>query len=330
MTVDTRAAIRLLEEGKVVGMPTETVYGLAARIDRPAGIESIFAVKERPFFDPLIVHVADVAQAKKLAAEWGPIADALAAAFWPGPLTLVMPKKPQVDSMITSGLESVGLRCPAHALAREIILSAGPVAAPSANKFGRTSPTRAQDVEDEFNGQVAVVDGGACDVGVESSIVAIDGESVRMLRPGSVLPSSIKSALAKAGVKYQWLEEAAARKVASPGAMAHHYMPAIPLVILKRDFSGAELESRLRDAFRQMPSEIEGVKLIRPKGFTRLSTIAISADARVAAREFYAKLREHTRSNPELLVIRWRDEWDLEEWSPIVDRMKKAASFILD
>lgn len=330
MIIDTREAVRLLDEGSIVGLPTETVYGLAARIDRPTGIAAIFATKERPFFDPLIVHVADVAQARALATGWGPLVQALADTFWPGPLTLVLPKTARVDAMITSGLESVGLRCPAHPVARELIRAAGPLAAPSANKFGRTSPTRAGDVEDEFGGAVGVVDGGPCDVGVESSIVAIDGEGLRLLRPGSVLPSAIEAALRKAGLKFTWLDGGGARRIAAPGNMIHHYMPAIPLVILRRDFSSIELTTRLTEAFARMPVEVEGVKLIRPRAFARLSEIVLAGDPRVAARELYAKLREHARGNPDLLFLRWRDEWSGEEWSPIVDRMKKAASFVLD
>lgn len=330
MIVDVQTAIRLLEQGQTVGIPTETVYGLAARIDRPGGVAGIFSVKERPFFDPLIVHVADVTQSKTLVSEWGPIADALAHAFWPGPLTLVQPKHARVDAMITSGLETVGLRCPAHPLARALIEGAGPLAAPSANKFGRTSPTRAHDVEREFAGAVAVVDGGPCDVGVESTIVAIEGEQVRLLRPGSVLPSQIKSALAKAGAKFTWVEKDAAAKIAAPGNMIHHYMPSIPLVILKRVFAPDELEVRLRAAFARMPTELEGVKLTRPVGFGKRALIGLADDPRVAAREFYAKLREYADQRPDLLVLEWREEWDEEAWSPIVDRMKKAASFILD
>ncbi|HRO65991.1 MAG TPA: L-threonylcarbamoyladenylate synthase, partial [Pseudobdellovibrionaceae bacterium] len=142
--IDLEKAVDLLSKEGVVGMPTETVYGLAARIDRPEGIRRIFSTKERPFFDPLIVHVSSFNQAKTLTTRWSKAAAVLAETFWPGPLTLVLPKADQVNPLITSGLESVGLRMPKHPLALQLITRADcPLAAPSANKFGRTSLTAA-------------------------------------------------------------------------------------------------------------------------------------------------------------------------------------------
>jgi L-threonylcarbamoyladenylate synthase len=166
-------AVEKLINGEVVGIPTETVYGLGAVISKSDAIKKIFTTKERPFFDPLIVHVSGVEQAKELSLDWSAAADILAQEFWPGPLTLVLPKK-NVSDLITSGLQTVGVRCPDHKIALEIIEKVGePIAAPSANRFGKTSPTCKKHVLEEFNDAVFVVDGGDCSVGIESTIISV-------------------------------------------------------------------------------------------------------------------------------------------------------------
>ena len=155
--VDLSLAANQLEQSDVVAFPTETVYGLGARIDRPEGLKKIFAIKQRPFFDPLIVHASSTEQAKTCFKEWHAMADHLAKSFWPGPLTLVMPKSELISDMITSGLDSVGVRIPNHNLALQLINAVGvPLAAPSANKFGKTSPTKAEHVKKEFGDSVLV------------------------------------------------------------------------------------------------------------------------------------------------------------------------------
>ncbi|HEY8965072.1 MAG TPA: L-threonylcarbamoyladenylate synthase, partial [Candidatus Methylacidiphilales bacterium] len=169
-------AAALLREGSLVGLPTETVYGLAANALDAAAAARIFEAKARPFFDPLIVHVPGLAEAEGLVAEggWNEAARRLAEAFWPGPLTLVLPKRPEVPDLVTSGLPHVALRAPAHPVAQAVLKASGlPLAAPSANRFGRISPTTAQAVAEELGAAVPLVlDGGACAVGVESTILA--------------------------------------------------------------------------------------------------------------------------------------------------------------
>ena len=186
---DLEKAKNLLLAGEVVAIPTETVYGLAADISNEDAIRKVFSLKERPFFDPLIVHVASLKQAKALTTEWGPLTDFLARYFWPGPLTLILPKAESVNSLITSGLETLAIRFPNHPAAIQLITQVGPLAAPSANKFGQTSPTEAHHVRKEFRSvDVFVVDGGPCEIGIESTVLEVGSnqDSVSILRPGRI------------------------------------------------------------------------------------------------------------------------------------------------
>ncbi|NDF16271.1 threonylcarbamoyl-AMP synthase, partial [bacterium] len=203
-----RAKARL-EGGGVVALPTETVYGLAASIRSEEGIKKIFAIKERPFFDPLIVHISDLEQKKQVISEWPPLADFLAKRFWPGPLTLVLPKHPSLNPLITSGLDTVGVRMPAHPIARQLIEKCGfPLAAPSANKFGKTSPTKAEHVRKGFEKEdLLILDGGQSEVGLESTVVALaregDKDVVTILRPGAVTFDILDSAMKERGVPFE-------------------------------------------------------------------------------------------------------------------------------
>ncbi|WP_017668224.1 L-threonylcarbamoyladenylate synthase [Sandarakinorhabdus sp. AAP62] len=188
------AAAAVLRAGGLVAVPTETVYGLAARADDGAAVAGIYAAKGRPSFNPLIVHVADVAQAETLAV-FSPLAHALADMLWPGPLTLVLPRRADapVASLVTAGLDTIALRCPAHAVMQALVRSVGPLAAPSANASGRISPTRAGHVLESL-ADVPVIDAGPCAAGVESTIVAIEGDGWRLLRPGAVAVEAIVGA----------------------------------------------------------------------------------------------------------------------------------------
>ena len=184
-------AVTVLSKGGVVGLPTETVYGLAASLKSEEGIREVFRIKERPFFDPLIVHCASLEQVQSVVSIWTPAHQLLAQRFWPGPLTMIVPKKSVVSDLVTSGLPSVGVRIPSHPVALSVIQQLGcPVAAPSANKFGKTSPTTARHVRDEFGPSVVVLEGGPCDVGIESTVIEIvednTGLRILILRPGMI------------------------------------------------------------------------------------------------------------------------------------------------
>jgi L-threonylcarbamoyladenylate synthase len=305
-------AVSALAADHLVAMPTETVYGLAARIDRPIAIEKVFKTKGRPSFDPLIVHVATIDQARLLAGAWPKTAESLGAKLWPGPMTLVVPKNQNVSDLISSGLETVGLRVPKHPLALSLLTTCQvPLAAPSANRFGRTSPTTADHVRSEFPeaikaGEILILDGGACDVGVESTVIRCEDHQVTILRPGGVSRFDIESALKSDGLQVPVLNAAENHKAASPGHTEHHYMPMKPLTV-----------------FWGTPEEIQKHQLqLDPK----FQMLALSRDSRIAARELYAALRsaDHAEGKTELILYRETGEGEL--WEAIDDRLKRAAS----
>lgn len=231
-------AVRRLRAGEVVAIPTETVYGLAARIDRPEAIGGIFALKGRPADNPLIVHVADVVQVEEIA-EVSDVARTLMKTFWPGPLTIVLPKRPGVSDAVTAGLDTVAVRMPAALIAREILRGVGvPLAAPSANRSGRPSATIAQHVLDDHGDRVCVVDGGPCEQGLESTVVRPLNNKILMLRPGTIT----REALTKAtGLPVVDPELGDLRR--SPGTRHRHYAPQVPVILFDdlgqvRDLAG--------------------------------------------------------------------------------------------
>ena len=218
---DVAAFAATLRGGGVVAFPTETVYGLGADATNSDAVLKIYETKGRPRFNPLIVHVTDVAMAKRYVM-FSPLAETLAR-FWPGPLTLVLPRRPEagLSDIVTAGLETVGVRVPNHPLALALIAAAGvPLAAPSANPSGKLSPTTAAQVQRAFAGRVPVLDGGPCTSGVESTILAVEGETVTQLRAGALAREEIERAI---GRPVAVAKEGAA--VASPGMLASHYAP---------------------------------------------------------------------------------------------------------
>lgn len=305
-------AIKSLQTGELVAIPTETVYGLAGRIDREETLRSIFSTKSRPFFDPLIVHVADSEQARDLAKEWPAIYDLLSREFWPGPLTLITPKTEHISSLITSGLESVGLRCPRHPLALEILRGVGvPLAAPSANRFGRTSPTRAEHVIAEFADQVKVVDGGPCEVGVESTVLRAELRNqvwnVEILRPGGISQAQIRQTLEREKLSFTI---GRSHSVASPGHTKAHYQPESPVVILLSKVADEELvKKRLRE-------HGHSVKRIRH--------LNLPEDVTLAARVLYQKFRELSAEQTAIVVEKQLIHAG-EDWQAVWDRIERAA-----
>ena len=306
ITKELSLVLAELKAGNVAAIPTETVYGLAGRIDSEVALRKIFAVKERPFFDPLIVHVSSKSMAKKLTQQWPEIADHLADQFWPGPLTMVLPKNESVSSLITSGLETVGIRCPDHSTTLELIERLNvPLAAPSANKFGKTSPTSAAHVETEFpEERIAILDGGSCHIGLESTVLLVrTNGDLSILRPGAISQTQISESLNKKGLEFHFVE--VVDKKESPGHMKHHYMPSVPLVLVHGKFD---------------PNQVTGTKPFE---------IVLSKDVRQAFREFYQKLRDGAQSGADVLWIQWQPDWSEQSWLPLVDRLTKAASLTL-
>ncbi len=291
---DTKKALSILDAGGVVGIPTETVYGLAARIDSTKGIDKIFITKERPDFDPLIVHVESIEQALMCSSAWPLHAEQLANAFWPGPLTMVLPKASHISSKITSGLETVGLRCPNHPLTLELIHYSGPLAAPSANRFGKTSPTQKSHVDSEFNNEVFTIDGGACEIGIESTVIGIFDDHIEVYRPGAITPSMIK--------QITDVDVIIKESPVSPGHLKHHYMPDLPMYL-----------STVAN-----PSELKDLSI---------ALIELDNDPNIAARELYQKMREAAQKpNAKAIVLLKKDDQQGELWEGIWNRVKKAIS----
>ena len=334
-------ATRLLKEENVVAFPTETVFGLGARIDSDPAIKKIFAVKERPFFDPLIVHVSSIQQAKTCVTDWNTMVQVLTKNFWPGPLTLVLPKSDLISDVITSGLLDVGLRWPSHPLAQQLIEAVGvPLAAPSANKFGRTSPTKFEHVKQEFGAEVFVIESEPSEIGIESTVLAVSKTinnqlatehfSLSILRKGFVTKTKIDDALKSQNLSYDWDQQRSGQ--ASPGQMKHHYMPSVPFVICRNPaMKLSELSKILNSKLSQLPDEIEGVKIIKPKHeITKIEFLTLSQDPILAARDVYSQLRAASLRSPQVLCFIQLPTHTGEMWETVFDRLYKAASLILE
>lgn len=237
-TEDLAVAADLLANGAVVAIPTETVYGLAANALDPEAVRRIFEAKGRPMDNPLIVHIADMAQWEPLVTGIPAAAKALAEAFWPGPLTMILPHSDLVPEAVTAGLSTVAVRFPAHPVAQALIRQSGCVlAAPSANRSGSPSPTSAAHVLADLDGKIAaVVDGGISDVGLESTVIAIDGDRVRVLRPGGVTPAMLETVVGTVAIDPAVLKELEAGQVAaSPGMKYKHYAPQAQVTLVTGD-----------------------------------------------------------------------------------------------
>lgn len=225
---DINKAKELLERGELVAIPTETVYGLAGNALDSVAVAKIFQVKERPQFDPLIVHVPDLDHAEKYTTTIPPMARKLAATFWPGPLTFLLQKKVIIPDLVTSGLDTVGVRCPDHALTRSLLRELPfPLAAPSANPFGYVSPTTPMHVQDQLGEKIQyILDGGACDVGIESTIVGFDGDEVIVYRAGGLSIESIEKIAGSVQVQTHSVSNPKA-----PGQLKSHYAPRKKVVV---------------------------------------------------------------------------------------------------
>ena len=267
------AAVQLLRAGVPVALPTETVYGLAARADDAQAVAAIYAAKGRPSFNPLIVHVASSAQAEALA-QFDSRAAALARAFWPGALTMVLPLRPDAPIVpaVTAGLSTIALRCPAHPVMRAVLAASGlPLAAPSANRSGGVSPTTAQHVAQSLGGRIALVlDGGACAAGLESTIVALrDNGTWQVLRPGPLTAAQIAAVLGAAP------SAASAGGIEAPGQLERHYSPGKPLRL--------DAASAAADEYLIGFGPVEGAINLSPAGDLTEAAAALYAALHAAA-----------------------------------------------
>lgn len=289
-----------------MAIPTETVYGLGSWINSEEGLKRIFSTKERPFFDPLIVHVDSIQKAKALTSEWTEIHDILAKECWPGPLTLIAKKNDKVNPLITSGLDSVGLRCPKHPETLKLLSKIeGGIAAPSANKFGKTSPTTSKHVFDEFGESVAILEGGQSAVGIESTVASVSGNKVEIFRPGFYTAKALKEILMRHGKD---LEVVYAQSPVAPGQLKHHYMPKIPLVIVPENFVW---EKHVKEVQFPFKNPVIWKQPLNPE---------------IASRELYQKMREFDEQGFDIIFAERNSHHFNEEWLGIWNRLEKAKS----
>jgi L-threonylcarbamoyladenylate synthase len=313
-------AAALLVEGALVAFPTETVYGLGAHALDPVAVAAIFEAKGRPTFDPLIVHLADAAELGTVAASVPAAAARLAERFWPGPLTLVLPKRQVVPDLVTAGHPTVGVRVPRHPMAQALLRAARiPVAAPSANPFGAISPTRAEHVAAQLGDRVRLIlDGGPCEVGVESTIVAFDADGAPLLlRPGGVALEALEAVAGPVSIP-----AAEALTTLSPGRLERHYAPGTPLTLLSAPLprSAGELPSSGRLgllAARTPPTELAA-------RFREVRILSTTGDLAESAANLFAELRALDAAGLEALVAEPVPEIGLGR--AIMDRLRRAQA----
>ncbi len=299
---DLQAAAEILRNGGLVVFPTETVYGLGGNATKDSSAKKIYAAKGRPSDNPLIIHIASADEAANYAIV-NPLYQALADAFMPGPLTVILPKKDNIPSATTGGLDSVAIRCPAHPIAHRLIALCGfPIAAPSANLSGKPSPTCASDVAQDMDGRVdMILDGGECDIGLESTIVKIDGDTLTLLRPGGITYDALCMVCDKVNIADAVLHRLADNeRPLSPGMKYRHYAPNIPLVLLTGE--SRRVQSFLHDVQNSKRAAIlcydEEVTMLKDE---LLFPIGKQADLQTQAHRLFHALRDADRTNAEII-----------------------------
>ena len=306
-------AIAALRRGDVIGLPTETVYGLAADARNAEAVEKIFRLKGRPADHPLIVHIADAAQLAQWADDVPETATKLAQAFWPGPLTLILKKRADVPDIVTGGQDTVGLRCPAHPLALAVLRQfGGGLAAPSANRFGRISPTSAQHVRDEFGDAVPVVlDGGDCEVGIESTIVDLSGSVARILRPGHIRKPQLEVVI---GPVAEGAQEQSPRV---SGSLQSHYAPHTRTELLPRPRLIERAQACLQDG-----EDVLVLSIAHAVG--NIPGLVLADSPESYGHDLYAALRELDARRADRLLV---ESPPLQaEWIAVLDRLSRAAA----
>jgi len=292
-------AARIVREGGLVVFPTETVYGLGANALDASAIRKIYALKERPATSPLIVHVASIDQAKELAAEWLPEAERLTQEYWPGPLTIVVPKKATIPDEVTAGMPTVGLRMPRHPVALELLRAADvPIAAPSANRFTQLSPTTAEHVREAFGAETPfLLDGGPCEVGLESTVIAVTREGLEVLRPGMAYVNDAVATTASEGEAHR-----------SPGQHRKHYSPKTRIVLVSRG---------------HLPREGKGAYLWLDYNAAAAAKQRMPEKPEEYAAELYSALHEFDRREFDWIAVELPP--DSPGWAAIRDRLVRAA-----
>jgi L-threonylcarbamoyladenylate synthase len=326
-----------LRGGQLVALPTETVYGLAANALDAKAVERIYQAKGRPAHNPIIVHVSSVAMARCCVRDWPRAADRLARAFWPGPLTLVLPKADVIPDIVTAAGPTVGVRWPKHPFVQAVIRACGfPLAAPSANRSTRVSPTRARHVVAALNGRIPlVVDGGPCRVGIESTVLDLTVNPPRILRPGMIHEAALQAALEERGTRGAELGRRNARHLAkgagagpaatrrSPGLLPRHYSPRARLVVLRWSNDAA-----LRRQLSRLGSGLRPVHILThrriPSGERLGGVSVLPPDPARFGRALYAELHRVDEAGARLIVVEALP--DTPAWRAIRDRLGRAAS----
>ena len=313
---DITHAAAVLKAGELVAFPTETVYGLGADASNADAVCKIYAAKGRPSNHPLIVHVADAVQLANWARDIPPAAHVLAKKFWPGPLTLVLKRNPRVPDAVTGGQDTVAIRVPSHPVAQALLREfGGGVAAPSANRFGRVSATTAAHVREEFGDSVAcVLDGGAADVGIESTIVDCSRAIPSLLRPGWITPQQLEAALGAPLAA----PDADAPRVS--GTLEKHYSPQTPLMLMEGDLIIELAHSLTRQGKRVA---VLARTALRPL-IDGIVWLAAPAEAAGYAHDLYANLRELDHAGCDAILVEQPPE--VAEWYAIRDRLNRAAA----
>jgi L-threonylcarbamoyladenylate synthase len=298
MSLSIKEAAQILRDGGLVAFPTETVYGLGANALDALAVAKIYEMKGRPRTSPLIVHASSIEMARSLVTQWPREAEELAHRWWPGPLTLVLPKAAQIPDLVTAGLGTVGVRIPAHPLALQLIDAAGlPLAAPSANRFKELSPTTAAHVRAAFGDSIPVLDGGPTRVGIESTVVSIADGKITLLRPGMIALGEIEKAIAPEGAH------------PSPGMAARHYSPRTPLLLVNTP--------------SEMPDRRGAYVWWNTSGLTARS-LRMPNDPAAYAHRIYSVLHDLDEEGWPWIAVEAPP--DTSSWAAIADRLKRAAS----
>ena len=318
-----RRAAELLRAGAVVALPTETVYGLAANALDESTVAKIFQIKGRPAHNPIIVHVATRELAQACVAQWPAAAEKFSLSFWPGPLTLVLPRAKKIPAIVTAGGETVGVRWPSHPFMQAVIRECGfPLAAPSANLSNQISPTNAEHVRAQLGGKIPlIVDGGQSQVGIESTVLDLTVSPPRILRPGMIHAESLAAVIEVQSPKPKVQSHADVLK--SPGQLEKHYSPQARLVVLDwRD--EAELTAKIAGLKLKTQNCFVIAHTNIPAGFAAGNVSVIPHDAEAFARALYAELHRCDAAGAALIVVEAPPE--LPAWSGIADRLRRAAA----
>ncbi len=314
--VEIETAVQAVRDGELVAVPTETVYGLGANAQNPAAVRKIFEAKGRPVSHPVIVHLDSPRFLHRWVREVPETATKLAERFWPGPLTMVMPRAPNVHDIVTGGQDTVAIRVPSHPMAQQLLTAfGGGIAAPSANRYGKLSPTRAEHVREELGDTVKVIlDGGECQIGLESTIVSFEGQAVRLLRPGAVTAAQIRQVVG------ELLIGADLQSPRVPGGTPSHYAPTTPMAIVPSGEVDAHAAA-LSEGGRRVAVLAQRLPL---KSHKYVTWINAGRRPEQYGHDLYANLRTLDKAGCQQILV--QDVPDGEAWDAIRDRLRRAAS----